>query len=914
MASKLLTFVSAISALASQASAFHPEAKSNVAVYYGQGFNQPRLAEFCQETAFDIINIGFINRFPDQDLFTGLPGSDFGNQCWADTYFVDGLPSMLYSQCPNLREDIPICQAAGKKIFLSLGGGHDTYKINTIDSSTKFADFLWGAFGPKTEDWEADDKPRPFGDAVVDGFDFDIEYNGSLGYANMIKRLRRRFTEVPDRTFYISVAPQCPIPDKQLSVAIANSLVDFVWVQFYNSNPCSARDFVEGTKNGFNFDDWVEVIKEGANPNAKLYVGLPASQSAALPGYYLTPQEVEPLVKKYMNKYPETFGGIMLWEATESKNNQIDGVSYADKIRDILFDLDPNHPTPTPSPTPTPTPTLTTTASTFTSTTSTTTTPTPSETPSSSTSSTPVVSETTSTTMTSASTTSTSVTPSGSSTPTTSSAPVVPPTSAETESSTQTSTPSTIETSTTCSGTTVSSTSTYPSSSSSPSTTPTSSGSSSTTPSSTPLPSSSPTASETSTSSHTSHSDCSTTSPSSAPGPQSPSSSTSTVASTSTHTASNTPSVSETPSGTVSPTSSRTTVTLTVFPTPPSSAATPSPTVSASSSSVAPPETSTEPSTSETSQISSLSTSRPVIPTPSSSSTSAVPSTGPENPTPSGSGVPTLSPSETLPSQTVTTSSGDSDSTTSSAESTEPTARPSTTSPAAESTTKPTDTGSVTSNPITTEPATTTTIIVTSYTSICPTGFTTITTTLTSTYCPSTATATGTPDIPESWTTTITVCTVCAATPTTVTLTLPPATSTDEPTAVQPSDVPGGKNPNGDLTTITGPASTTTYVVIPVPTASASRPVIGGPYPSSSSFYLQPSPSRPVSPSGTQNGENSVFTGAASCVLGLSWGSPMLAALILSVFVMICIPLPTEAQPTAGFTFETPESTGVLDA
>lgn len=110
-----------------------------------------------------------------------MPGSNFGNQCWANTYEVDGIPSKLYSDCPNLVEDIPKCQAAGKKVFLSLGGGHPTYSFETIDASTRFADFLWGAFGPVTDEWVDAGKPRPFRDVVVDGFDFDIEYNGSWG-------------------------------------------------------------------------------------------------------------------------------------------------------------------------------------------------------------------------------------------------------------------------------------------------------------------------------------------------------------------------------------------------------------------------------------------------------------------------------------------------------------------------------------------------------------------------------------------------------------------------------------------------------------------------------------------------------------------------------------------------------------
>jgi chitinase len=80
-----------------------------------------------------------------------------------------------------LVDDIKTCKEAGKKIFLSLGGGHNSYHLDSIKSSTEFANWLWGAFGPKRDDWEGESEPRPWGDIVVDGFDFDIEYNGSLG-------------------------------------------------------------------------------------------------------------------------------------------------------------------------------------------------------------------------------------------------------------------------------------------------------------------------------------------------------------------------------------------------------------------------------------------------------------------------------------------------------------------------------------------------------------------------------------------------------------------------------------------------------------------------------------------------------------------------------------------------------------
>lgn len=80
-----------------------------------------------------------------------------------------------------MAEDIPICQAAGKKVFLSLGGDSGSVqKIESEKSAVEFADFLWDSFGPNKK-LALLGSPRPFGDAVVDGFDFDIEVGGGNG-------------------------------------------------------------------------------------------------------------------------------------------------------------------------------------------------------------------------------------------------------------------------------------------------------------------------------------------------------------------------------------------------------------------------------------------------------------------------------------------------------------------------------------------------------------------------------------------------------------------------------------------------------------------------------------------------------------------------------------------------------------
>ncbi len=92
--------------------------------------------------------------------------------------------------------------------------------IDNDASAVAFSEFLWGAFGPVVEGY---DGPRPFGDTVLDGFDFDIESILKAGqdpsalyrgYATMIDTLRGFYDlERKTKDYYISGAPQCAVPD-----------------------------------------------------------------------------------------------------------------------------------------------------------------------------------------------------------------------------------------------------------------------------------------------------------------------------------------------------------------------------------------------------------------------------------------------------------------------------------------------------------------------------------------------------------------------------------------------------------------------------------------------------------------------------------------------------------------------------
>lgn len=317
--------------------------KTNLALYWGQGGGQQRLLHFCEQSTVDIIPIGFIHIFPQQG--NGFPGSNFANQCWGGTYVYPGPgpnPSLdqLQSSCPQLTADIPVCQNVyGKKIILSLGGGTNTYQLSGAANGEAFADFLWGAFGPRTSEWIVKGLPRPFDGAdksvEVDGFDFDIEIpspDNQAGYIAMATRLRQHF-QTASKKFILTGAPQCIVIDANMGALISAVPFDIIFVQYYNTPQCSARNWVNANSNfamdgvertnGFTYNTWSNFLSGTASANAKLYIGVPGAPDAG--GFYLSPDEISWLIKAHFCK--GNFGGVMIWEATSAENNP-QGVYY----------------------------------------------------------------------------------------------------------------------------------------------------------------------------------------------------------------------------------------------------------------------------------------------------------------------------------------------------------------------------------------------------------------------------------------------------------------------------------------------------------------------------------------------------------------------------------------------------------
>ena len=92
------------------------------------------------------------------------------------------------------------------------GGAVGAYSLSSQQEAETIGQALWDAYGNGNA--KNPDTPRPFGSTFVNGWDFDIEASsGNQYYQYMISTLRSNFASDSANTYYITGAPQCPIPE-----------------------------------------------------------------------------------------------------------------------------------------------------------------------------------------------------------------------------------------------------------------------------------------------------------------------------------------------------------------------------------------------------------------------------------------------------------------------------------------------------------------------------------------------------------------------------------------------------------------------------------------------------------------------------------------------------------------------------
>ncbi|KAF8924106.1 glycoside hydrolase family 18 protein [Dissophora ornata] len=278
-------------------SAFSALSKTNVVNYWGQnsvssvGGTETDLVNYCQDDTVDVFVVAFVYQIQNN-----MPVLNLANHC-GDT-FSNGLLN-----CPKVGQDIKACQANGKKVIISVGGATGAYSLPDAASGQAFADNMWDTF------LGGSSSTRPFGDAIVDGVDLDLESGSNAGYVQFIASLRTKFAAQSSKNYYITSAPQCPYPDQATQAALASSWFDMVWVQFYN-NYCGVQSY--GTGN-FNFDTWNNwATSVSLNKDVRILLGVPGGPGGAGSGVISasTLNTILNGIKSYSN-----FGGVMMWDA-----------------------------------------------------------------------------------------------------------------------------------------------------------------------------------------------------------------------------------------------------------------------------------------------------------------------------------------------------------------------------------------------------------------------------------------------------------------------------------------------------------------------------------------------------------------------------------------------------------------------
>ncbi|GJM93494.1 hypothetical protein PR202_ga10055 [Eleusine coracana subsp. coracana] len=265
----------------------HGAAGFKIGVYWGQSSDEGSLATTCGTGYYAFVAMAFLPVFGSGQT----PVLNLAGHCDPNG-----------NGCAGLASEIASCQSRGIKVLLSIGGGVGSYKLASTADAQAVASYLWNTFLGGTS------RSRPFGNAVLDGIDLDIEVGSDDHYDDLAKNLTWLYKDAKGgkKTFLLTAAPQCPYPDASLGKVLGTGLFDLVWVQFYYQASCQ---YAPGNVSNLRiaWEQWTRAL-----PSASIFLGLPASPDAAPAGGYIAPNDLASQVLPVVNG-SANYGGIMLW-------------------------------------------------------------------------------------------------------------------------------------------------------------------------------------------------------------------------------------------------------------------------------------------------------------------------------------------------------------------------------------------------------------------------------------------------------------------------------------------------------------------------------------------------------------------------------------------------------------------------
>lgn len=309
---------------------------------------------------------------------------NLASNCWAASAAQTSLGATGLLDCvgDGFASQVSSCQAAGKKVMLSVGGAISNLNLPSSAAASVAAQRVWELFlgGINTTIGSA----RPFGPSVVlDGIDIDNEAPAYKTYLpDFVKTLRRLMdnaTAQGGKQYLLSAAPQCIRPDASIPIPEMLDDLDYVWVQFYNNPSCNVdagQGFLDSVKawsadlavtggvdspnNGNTQTDigtpvfgntniadplpprqpgsrkrGVQVAKRGTGRGKpQLLIGVLATQGSG----YVTVNQLKKVLEQVKGLGLGNLGGVMYWDGAyhELSKQQNGGTGYADMVRTLL--------------------------------------------------------------------------------------------------------------------------------------------------------------------------------------------------------------------------------------------------------------------------------------------------------------------------------------------------------------------------------------------------------------------------------------------------------------------------------------------------------------------------------------------------------------------------------------------------
>ncbi|TKY66396.1 Acidic endochitinase [Spatholobus suberectus] len=275
-------------------SSSHPD-NGGIAVYWGQDNGDGELTTTCDSGKYAIVLLAFLNTFGADRT----PTWNFAGHCDNGALKKPKASKCFFpSEEPLAIRPTPSALAEDAKDV----------------AGYLYKNFLSGQYGP-------------LGSVELDGIDFDIEVTED--HWDDLARELDFFRHTEGRYFYLSAAPQCPIPIYYLGKAIETKLFDYIFVQFYN-NPGCAYSTGNIASLLASWDDWVKLVAS----NNSLFVGLPAAQSAAGSGY-IPPDVLNSEVLAYV-KTASNYEGVMLWDRYRDVQYDYSGSILSNVLKSAL--------------------------------------------------------------------------------------------------------------------------------------------------------------------------------------------------------------------------------------------------------------------------------------------------------------------------------------------------------------------------------------------------------------------------------------------------------------------------------------------------------------------------------------------------------------------------------------------------